>query len=248
MKVLFLGTSHGAPEEGKHCQSILVETNNGSAYLVDAGAPVMDIFVNMHYDMTKLKAVFLTHLHGDHLYGIVQMLDLAGSFAMRYDLFVPEQRGIDCFRDFAWMQFIGHTNDRITYKLTEPGCIYDDGNMKVTAFHNDHMELKTKKSFGFLMEADGERVYITGDMSHHLERDIPPFLYEEAVDLLISECAHFPPELLYEKIKNCKVKQLAIVHISFAAQEKISQGLRKLSYPVCFPCDGDLFYLGGETR
>lgn len=38
MKTKFLGTSHGAPLPGRHCQSILIETNAG-AYLFDAGAP-----------------------------------------------------------------------------------------------------------------------------------------------------------------------------------------------------------------
>ena len=55
MKIRFLGTSFGAPAVGRHQQSILLETESGNAYLVDAGAPVLDILVNTGYDLKKSK-------------------------------------------------------------------------------------------------------------------------------------------------------------------------------------------------
>ena len=64
MKITFLGTSHGVPSEERYCQSMLLEIGE-NAYLIDAGAPVMNILLRRHFDLNRLKAIFLTHMHGD---------------------------------------------------------------------------------------------------------------------------------------------------------------------------------------
>ena len=71
MKIHFLGTSYGAPTAERHCQSILIETTDDSAYLVDVGAPVIDILVKQGYDLAKIKGIFITHRHGDHMNGLL---------------------------------------------------------------------------------------------------------------------------------------------------------------------------------
>lgn len=42
MKITFLGTGHGVPSPDRHCSATLVEVG-GKRYLIDAGAPVVDI-------------------------------------------------------------------------------------------------------------------------------------------------------------------------------------------------------------
>ena len=61
MQIRFLGTSHGVPMPERFYQSMLIETDNGNSYLVDAGAPVMDLLVRLNYDLTRVKAAFITH-------------------------------------------------------------------------------------------------------------------------------------------------------------------------------------------
>ena len=77
MKIRFLGTSYGAPAPGRHQQNLLLETESGRDYLVDAGAPVLDILAGEGYDFSRLKAIFITHLHGDHMNGLADILNLA---------------------------------------------------------------------------------------------------------------------------------------------------------------------------
>ncbi|MBQ4607246.1 MAG: MBL fold metallo-hydrolase, partial [Clostridia bacterium] len=71
----------------------LLEADSGEAYLVDAGAPVLDILVNAGYDLTKLKAVFITHLHGDHMNGLHDIINLAAYYNIRCTIWLSEQRG-----------------------------------------------------------------------------------------------------------------------------------------------------------
>ena len=74
MKITFLGTSHGRPEADRYCSSTMLETERGDIYLVDAGAPVIDQFYRLGKNVEKLKGVFITHIHCDHLDGIFSLL------------------------------------------------------------------------------------------------------------------------------------------------------------------------------
>ena len=67
-------------------------------------------------------------------------------------------------------------------------------------------------SFGFLVECEGKRIYFSGDMCHDLH-DFPALLYETEVDLLITELAHFPVDLLFEKLRDCRAKRICLNHV-----------------------------------
>ena len=45
MKITFLGTGHGLHEKGRYRTSMMLEVG-GSAYLIDAGSPVMHQLIN----------------------------------------------------------------------------------------------------------------------------------------------------------------------------------------------------------
>ena len=83
MKIKFLGTSYGAPSKDRHQQSFLIEENE-DLYIFDTGAPVLDILIKCGYDLSKIRAVFISHIHGDHLNGIFDMLNLSDYFNMNF--------------------------------------------------------------------------------------------------------------------------------------------------------------------
>ena len=54
MKVTFLGTSDGVPRPGHFCTSTMIEV--GSAiYLIDAGAPVIDLLLKLGKNPNNIK-------------------------------------------------------------------------------------------------------------------------------------------------------------------------------------------------
>ena len=170
LKIIFLGTSFGAPSIGRHQQSILVETDNGEAYLIDVGSSVIDLLINQSYDLRKIKAIFLTHLHGDHINGLLDILNLTEFYKMNYTVYVPEQRGIDAFKNYHYMQAQELKSNRMEYALIKEGDFYYDGNLAVSSYKTDHMQNTSKPSYGFLLEADKKSVYITGDLHNDLNQ------------------------------------------------------------------------------
>ena len=69
MKLTFLGTSCGVPQKDRYCSSCMIECGDGT-YLIDAGAPVAELLRKYGKTPVDLNAVFITHMHGDHLDGL----------------------------------------------------------------------------------------------------------------------------------------------------------------------------------
>ena len=61
-----MGTSHGYAEKEQFTSATLIE-NSDFYYLLDAGAPVEWIMVNTEKPYDKIRGIFITHMHNDHV-------------------------------------------------------------------------------------------------------------------------------------------------------------------------------------
>ena len=114
-----------------------------------------------------------------------------------------------------------------------------DGVLKVTAVHTEHMATTTNIAFGFLLEAAGRKLYVTGDLSGSL-REFPPAALNEAVDTLVVECAHFPAERLMEKLQDVIAKKVMIVHVfPVDKYDTLKEGLKDAAFEAIYPNDGE---------
>lgn len=232
MKILFLGSSHGRPEKGAFCSSTAVLVNN-KVFLVDIGAPAYSLMKHKGIDIDNLRAVFITHIHGDHTNGIFELADQITWAQKTSDptIYMPEQLGINLIK--SWISYVDDQPERVKFQVYREGTVYDDGEVKVSAFKTMHM----RNSHGFLFEAEGKRVLFTGDMGHQYPE------YEEITkdgnyDVVIAEGAHHNPGNATPIYANTDTKHLIVNHLAPSKEEGFKPLFDSDKFKFSFAKDG----------
>lgn len=83
--VTILGSSSAKPTADRHPSAQAVNVNE-QYYLVDAGEGVQQRLVRAGINPLKLRGVFISHLHGDHVYGLLPLLSTLGLYGKRTPL------------------------------------------------------------------------------------------------------------------------------------------------------------------
>lgn len=79
MDILFLGTSAGVPTKSRNVTGTALLAESGRAWcLVDCGEGTQHRLLHTGLSLHALQAVFVTHVHGDHCYGLPGLLASAG--------------------------------------------------------------------------------------------------------------------------------------------------------------------------
>ncbi len=244
MKLTYFGTSHGVPFPTRYTTSFLLEVGD-NAYIIDAGAPVGNLLLQKDISYTKVKALFNTHFHADHIFGGLEFISLCNWYFKETDLdvFLTEEKAIEDIQKLFVDSGIGLDKERVRMKLVTKSFLYDDGTIKVTVVPTLHLSNQNRPSFAYIVEAEGKKIMFTGDLSPSLE-DFPKILYQEHFDYLVTECAHFPAESLEEVIKNVNCDTVAVTHIfPVDKYDKMKEMNSRLNMEIVVPNDGDCIVL-----
>lgn len=77
IKVTVLGRASAKPTVNSHPSAQVVNVNE-QYYLVDAGEGVQQQMFRCGINPLKLRAIFISHLHGDHIFGLFPLLSTLG--------------------------------------------------------------------------------------------------------------------------------------------------------------------------
>ena len=244
MKLHTLGTSHAAAEKGRSCSGSLLEIN-GRYYLFDCGANIESKLVDMGLDPTDVRAIFISHMHEDHIGSISCMLKrIAGHYnkqGLTTDVFFPEKEAIPPF--IAWleaMHFDLSNISRFNMAPVSPELTYNDGTIKVTAIPTKHVFMGKYPSFAYMVETSDKRFLYTGDLAPSFI-DYPTVVYEKDFDAILSELVHFDVEKNLPSIIKSRTKKLIFTHIGPSKIPQIEQASDKFPFPVFIANDGDCF-------
>jgi ribonuclease Z len=204
-RVYLLGTGAPIPRVDRFGPATLVIAG-GKRLLFDAGRGVSQRLWQLGLSLGSIDAVFLTHLHSDHLVGLPDLW-LTGWLQPEYGrrqkplrLFGPagvknlsaalrEGFGADvAYRsEKEGLPLAGIAFD--TQEITGEQIVFDEGGVKVSAFEVDHGVVKP--AYGFRIEAAGKVIVLSGDTrySENLIRNA------QGADVLVHEVVSAPEPL-----------------------------------------------------
>lgn len=89
MEFQFLGTSSGTPSKSRNVSGLALRARgSGHWALVDCGEGTQHQILRTRWSLHELRAVFITHMHGDHCYGLPGLLASAGMLNRTAPLFL----------------------------------------------------------------------------------------------------------------------------------------------------------------
>lgn len=96
MDLLFLGTSSGTPTRARNVSGLaLIEETGKGWYLNDCGEATQHQLLRTPLSLHELNAIFITHVHGDHCYGLPGLLASAGMSGRTRALDIIAPEGIE---------------------------------------------------------------------------------------------------------------------------------------------------------
>lgn len=98
MELLFLGTSSGTPTRARNVSGLgLLEDQGKGWYLIDCGEGTQHQILRTPLSLSALRAIFITHVHGDHCFGLPGLLASAALQGRRAPLTLIAPQGIEAW-------------------------------------------------------------------------------------------------------------------------------------------------------
>jgi len=94
LQVTFLGTSSGVPTRARNVSAVALRLpQRAEMWLFDCGEGTQHQFLRSDLRLSQLRRIFITHMHGDHVFGLpglLASLGLSGSSSAGIDLYGPD--------------------------------------------------------------------------------------------------------------------------------------------------------------
>lgn len=179
MKLFFLGTGAGIPAKHRNVTSIALKLleERGTIWLFDCGEATQHQILHTSIKPRRLEKIFITHLHGDHIYGLPGLLSSRSFQGGETELIVYGPKGLDNFIRISLEVSQTYLKYPLRVVEIEEGVIFEDGQFVVEARLLEH----GVPSYGYRI----------------IEKDKPGTLLAEKL-----QEKGIQPGPLYRKIKN----------------------------------------------
>lgn len=153
-KLNILGTGAAVPAHGRFSAAQVLETHNKS-FLIDCADGTQHQFLNCNVKSTRLSHIFISHLHGDHCFGIIALLATLGMTGHTNDIYIHSHPDLEPLLRPMLDYFCFDLDFKIYFEPFDPltsNVIYEDRSVTVTTIPLVH----SMPTCGFLFrEKDG---------------------------------------------------------------------------------------------
>lgn len=148
LTVTILGNNSAVPAFNRHPTSQVV-TQDGTNYLVDCGEGTQIQMIKYKVRRGKISHIFISHLHGDHYFGLVGLINTFGLLSHKQELHIY---GPAPLQEIIEMQL--KVADTILpyplyfHTITKNAVLVDNDKIRIKCFRTNHRIL----CFGFVFE------------------------------------------------------------------------------------------------
>ncbi|MBN8240131.1 ribonuclease Z [Marinobacter hydrocarbonoclasticus] len=134
MEFTFLGTSAGTPTRSRNVTGLALCLSGPKPwYLVDCGEGTQHQLMRTRYSVMQLRAMFITHIHGDHIFGLPGLLTSASMLGRTEPLDIIAPPKVRRFIDAV----IENSDSSLSYPLNfinseAPDFYWQDDHLGVT--------------------------------------------------------------------------------------------------------------------
>jgi len=248
--LILLGTGYPRPDANHAAASTAIVAGD-RWYVVDAGRGATLRIAGAQLKYEQLRAVFLTHLHSDHIGGLPDLFTTSWQFGRKttpLQLYGPAgtKRLADAMLEFFAYDI--HIRRDIQEKLpaggatidthiVREGVVFDDGVCRVTAFAVDHRPVEP--AFGYRFDCGGKSIVVSGDTRPNANL----VKFAKGADVLVCE-AYLPEHFL--KVDTPEVaRRLMAYHTSAeeAGDMATRAGVKTLVLTHLIPANAEATFL-----
>lgn len=135
-----LGCSSAIPVRGRYLSSQILNIRQ-RYFLIDCGEGTQYRMLDFKIPKSKINKIFISHLHGDHIYGLPGLLSSYNIGNRKKSLNIYGPAGLNPFienmLDYSY-NHLGYELKIITVDHQIPSVVYEDDDVKVTSFPLRH--------------------------------------------------------------------------------------------------------------
>ena len=187
MEIQFLGTGAGVPSKQRNVTSVALKLldERNAIWLFDCGEATQQQILNTTIKPRKIEKIFITHLHGDHIFGLPGLISSRSFQGGEGVLEIYGPKGIKNFILTSLRVSESHVKYQLKIiEIEAGGLIFEDQGFKVYCEELDHRI----QCFGYRVEEADFQGELQVDKLKELE---------------------IPPGPVYKQIKNGETVELA---------------------------------------
>ncbi|XJZ26139.1 ribonuclease Z [Bacillota bacterium Lsc_1132] len=140
MNIFFLGTGAGVPAKLRNVTSIALKLleERGAIWLFDVGEATQHQILHTSIKPRRIEKIFITHLHGDHLYGLPGLLSSRSFQGGDSEVTLYGPKGIEEYIKVSLAISQSYLKYPLKMVEIEEGMIFEDDQFSVEARLLDH--------------------------------------------------------------------------------------------------------------